>query len=73
MQLEPIHPKLACATITIDHQMIMIKVQVGKNFIDDLLIDGGSKINIITENLIIQLGLSKSNLMPYNHIWWIKL
>jgi hypothetical protein len=26
--------------------MAIIQVQVGKNFIDDVLIDGGSKINI---------------------------
>ncbi len=44
----------------------MIQVQVGKNFIDDVLIDGGSGINIITENLRIPLGLLKPNLTPYN-------
>jgi hypothetical protein len=37
VQLEP-----ACATMAIDHQMTMIQVQVGKNFINDVLIDGGS-------------------------------
>jgi hypothetical protein len=46
IQLEP-----AYAIVAIDHQMVVIQVQVGKNFIDDVLIDGGSKINIITENL----------------------
>jgi hypothetical protein len=30
------------------------------------LIDGGSKVNIITENLRIQLNLSNPNLTPYN-------
>jgi hypothetical protein len=39
--------------MTIDHQMVMTQVQVGKNFIDDLLIDGGSRVNIITKNLKI--------------------
>jgi hypothetical protein len=33
--------------------MIVIQIQVGKNFIDDVLIDGGSGIDIIIENLII--------------------
>jgi hypothetical protein len=46
VQLEP-----AYAIVAIDHQMAMIQVQVRKNFIDDVLIDGGSKVNIITENL----------------------
>jgi hypothetical protein len=31
-----------------------------------LLCDGGSKINIITENLKVQLGMSKPNPVPYN-------
>ncbi len=31
----------------------MIQVQVGKNFIDDVLIDGGFGVNIITKNLRI--------------------
>ncbi len=46
----------------------MIQVQFGKNFIDDVLIDGGSGVNIITKNLRVQLGLSKPNLTPYN-LW----
>jgi hypothetical protein len=32
--------------------MDVIQVQVGKNFIDDVLIDGGFGINIITKNII---------------------
>jgi hypothetical protein len=52
--------------VVIDHQMAMIQVQVGKNFIDDVLIDEGSKVNIIIENLKAQLGLLKPNLTPYN-------
>jgi hypothetical protein len=33
--------------------MAMIQVQVGKNFIDDVLIDGGFGVNIITKSLRI--------------------
>ncbi len=66
MQLELIQPELACATMVIDHQMAVIQVQIGKNFIDDVLIDGGFGVNIITENLRVQLSLSKLNPMPYN-------
>jgi hypothetical protein len=39
--------------MAIDHQMVVIQVQVGKNFIDDVLIDGGFGINIIIKNLKI--------------------
>jgi hypothetical protein len=31
--------------------MATIQVQIGKNFIEDVLLDGGSRVNIITENL----------------------
>jgi len=33
---------------------------------DDMLIDGGSKVNIIIVNLRVQLGLPKPNPTPYN-------
>jgi hypothetical protein len=44
-------PELAVASIAIDHQMGVIQVQVGKNFIEDVLLDGGSKVNIIMKKL----------------------
>jgi hypothetical protein len=39
--------------MVINHQIAIIQVEVGKNFIDDVLIDGGSGVNIITKNLEI--------------------
>ncbi len=33
--------------------MTVIQVQVGKNFINEMLIDGGFRINIIIENMWI--------------------
>ncbi len=66
MQPEPIHLEIACVTIIIDHHMVVIQVQVDKNFIDDVLNDGGSGVNIIIENLKVQLGLSKLNPTLYN-------
>jgi hypothetical protein len=39
--------------VAIDHQMAIVQVQVGKNFIDDVLIDGGFEVNINIENLIV--------------------
>ncbi len=46
--------------------MTMIQVQVGKNFIKDILLDGDSRVNIITKKLKVQLGLSKPKPAPYN-------
>jgi len=31
--------------------MAVIQVQVGKNFIEDVLLDGGSRVNIIMKKL----------------------
>ncbi len=64
--IQLIQPKLAYAIVAIDHQMVVIQVQVGKNFIDDVLIDGGFRINIIIKNLKIQLNMSIPNLTLYN-------
>jgi hypothetical protein len=46
--------------------MEIIQIQVGKNFIEDILLDGGCRINIIIEKLRVQLGLSKPKPTPYN-------
>jgi len=44
----------------------MIQVQVKKNFIEDVFLDGGSRVTIIAEKLKVQLDLSKPKLAPYN-------
>jgi hypothetical protein len=46
--------------------MVVIHVQVRNNFIEYVLLDGGSKVNIITEKLRLWLGLSKPKPAPYN-------
>ncbi len=46
--------------------MAIIQVQIGKNTIEDVLLDGGSRINIITKQLRLKLGLSKLKHAPYN-------
>jgi hypothetical protein len=46
--------------------MAIIQVQIGKNAIEDVLLDGGSEINIITKWLRLRLGLPKLKLAPYN-------
>jgi hypothetical protein len=46
--------------------MIVIQVQVGKNIVEDVLIDGGASVNIITENLRTKLGLPKPRPTPYH-------
>ncbi len=63
---KPTSPKSTVASIAIDHQMAIIQVQVRKNFIEDVLLDGGSRVNIIIEKLKVQLGLSRPKPSPYN-------
>jgi hypothetical protein len=46
--------------------MAIIQVQVGKNIVEDVLIDGGPNVNIITKNLKTKLGLPKPRLAPYH-------
>jgi hypothetical protein len=60
------HSEVNTTTIEVDNQMVVIQVQVGKNIVEDVLIDGGASVNIITENLITKLGLPKPRLAPYH-------
>jgi hypothetical protein len=46
--------------------MVAIQIQIRKNFIKNVLLDGGSRVNIINEKLGMQLSLSKSNPTLYN-------
>jgi len=62
------HFELNIATIEVDNQMVVIQVQVGKNIIVDVLIDGGTSVNIITENLRTKLGLPEPRPAPYHLI-----
>jgi hypothetical protein len=63
---KPTLSKPVAASVAIDHQMVVIQVQVRKNFIEDVPIDGGSGVNFITKKLRVQLGLSKPKPTPYN-------
>jgi len=50
--------------VTIDHQMVVIQVQVGRNFIEDVLLTCGFGVNIIMGKLRELLRLPKPT--PYN-------
>jgi len=60
------HSKLDIATIKVDNQMAIIQIQVGKNIVEDVMIDGGASVNIIIKNLETKLGLLKPRLVPYH-------
>jgi hypothetical protein len=48
---KPTLPDSIVASFTIHHQMAIIHVQVAKNFIANVLLEGGYGINIITKQL----------------------
>jgi hypothetical protein len=61
-----VSPKPIVVLVIIDQQMLVIQVQVGRNFIEDVLLDGGFGINIIIGKLKELLGLTKPKPTPYN-------
>jgi hypothetical protein len=58
------HVELDTIIIEVDNQMVVIQIQVGKNIVENVLIDGGTSVNIITENLKTKLGLPNPRLIP---------
>jgi hypothetical protein len=46
--------------------MAVIQVQIRKNTIEDVLLDGGFGVNIITKQSKLRLGLPKAKHAPYN-------
>ncbi len=53
------HSKIDIAIIEVHNHMVVIQVQVWKNTIEDVLLNGRANVNIITKNLITKLGLPK--------------
>lgn len=58
-------PNLVIAFVVINPHMVVIKIQVGKNMVEDVLLDGGSNMNIMTKELQKWLRLLSLKLAPY--------
>jgi hypothetical protein len=52
--------------VAIDNHMVIIQLHIGKNIIEDVLLDGSSTVNIIIEQLKLRLGFPKPRPTPYN-------
>ncbi len=50
-QISPFILEVGTIVIVIHNHMAVIHVQIGKNTIEDVLLDGVSKVNIITKQL----------------------
>jgi hypothetical protein len=44
-------PKVGTIVVTIDNHMVITQIQIGKNIIKDVFMDGGFGVNIIVEQL----------------------
>ena len=62
----PTTEELIATTEAIDKHMPVISICIGKNVVDDVLLDGGSGVNVITEEERRRLGLLKPSLAPFN-------
>ena len=62
----PTTEELIAATEAIDKHMPVISICIGKNIVDDVLLDGGSRVNIITEEEHHRLELPKPSPTPFN-------
>ncbi len=60
------HFEVDTTIIEVDNQMAIIQIQVGRNIVEDVLLDGGASVNIIIKNFKIKLGLPKPRLAPYH-------
>jgi hypothetical protein len=58
-QVSSLIPKVGITIVAIDNHMAFIQVQIGKNTIKDVLLDGGFGTNTIIEQLGLRLGLPK--------------
>jgi hypothetical protein len=58
------HFEVDITTMKVNNQMAIIQVQVGKNPIEDILLNGGASVNIIIKNLRIKVDQTKTNPIP---------
>ena len=62
----PTTEELIAATEAITKHMPVISICIGKNIVDDVLLDGGLGVKVITEEECHRLGLPKPSPAPYN-------
>ena len=62
----PTTEELIATTEAIDKHMPVISISIGINIVDDVLLDGGLGVNVITEEERRKLGLPKPSPAPFN-------
>ena len=62
----PTTEEVIAATEAIDKHMPVISICIGKNVVDDVLLDGGSGVNVITKEERHRLELPKPSPAPFN-------
>jgi hypothetical protein len=56
--------------MVINPHMVVVQVQVGDNIVEDILLDGGSNVNIMMKELWKMLGLPNSKPTPCT-LWMV--
>ena len=62
----PTIEELIAAIEAIDNHMPVVSICIGKNVVDDVLLDGGSGVNVIIKEEHHRLRLPKPSLAPFN-------
>lgn len=65
---QPTHvqgPPFDVSLVAINPHMVIIQMHVGKNIMEDVLLDGGLGVNIVTKDLRKKLGLAFLKPTPY--------
>ena len=73
VQEHPIVQKATTAAIAVDRQMPVIQLQICRNLVDNVLLNGDSGVNIMFEDLRRRLGLPKPNPAPSTYEWQIQV
>jgi hypothetical protein len=62
-------PKSVVASVAIYHQMVVIQIQVWKKIIKNVLLNGGSKVNIIIKKVesVVRFVKTKTHTLQPTH------
>jgi hypothetical protein len=59
--------------VDMDKGLPVIAIHMGKETIENVLLDGGSRMNLITEEEVIWLGMQTPLPAPFDSVWQTKL
>ena len=73
VQEQPVVQNATTAAIAVDRQMPVIQLQIGRNLVDNVLLDGGSGVNIMSEDIKRRLVYQNPIQHPTTYEWRIQV